>query len=283
MVRSRVVLGLIQMTASEDRRDNLERCVSMTRDASHRGADLVVLPEFFSTTYFCKRMDSHLFSWAEPVPGPTSDALARLAAELKVVIVGSLFERVDAGFCFNTAVVFDSDGTFLGKSRKMHIPQYPHYEEKFYFTPGDTDYPVFDTSLGRIAVATCWDQWFPEVPRIARLKGAELIVYPTAIAREGEVDESVQDAWKTCMRGHAVANTMYVAATNRVGREESMMFWGGSFVADPLGAILVEAGADEDVVLAELSGRTLEEARTLFKFLRDRRPDTYGDLMQLSL
>jgi N-carbamoylputrescine amidase len=282
-MRETVTMGLIQMAAGEDRRENLEHAASMARDARANGADIVVLPELFSTVYFCKRMDPGLFSLAEPVPGPTTDALARLAAELDLVVVGSVFELVDVGFCFNTAVVIDADGTLLGKSRKMHIPQYPHYEEKFYFTPGDTDYPVFDTSLAKVAVATCWDQWFSEVPRIARLKGAELIVYPTAIALEGEIDKTVQDSWKTCMCGHAVANTMYVAAVNRVGREESMEFWGGSFVADPLGQVIQEGTSQEGVVLAQLSGPRLEETRVLNKFLRDRRPETCGALLKSSL
>ena len=237
-MRQSVTLGLVQMAMGPEREANVEHAVALARRARERGAELIVFPELFTGPFFARTLDPAQFSQAEPIPGPTTDVLSALATELGAVVVGSVFEEVEPGFCFNTAVVFEADGSFLGRSRKMHIPHYTSYHEKFYFTPGDTDYPVFETSLINLAAFTCWDQWFPEPARIAFLKGAELIVYPTALALEPSVELSYFDAWETVMRGHAIANTSYVAAVNRVGHEGEMHFLGRSFVSDPEGVVL---------------------------------------------
>jgi N-carbamoylputrescine amidase len=279
-VNDTVTVGLVQMSPSEDREASLRMACDMARDARAHGAELIAFPELFTGPFFARTLDPEQLSLAEPVPGPTTEVLAGLAAELGAVVVGSLFEEVEPGFCFNTAVVFERDGTFLGRSRKMHIPHCSSYHDKFYFTPGDTDYPVFETSLLNLAVLTCWDQWFPEAARIAFLKGAELIVYPTALALEASIEPSYFNAWETVMRGHAIANTLYVAAVNRVGREGEMDFRGGSFVCDPEGVILERGDDEERIVCAELSSKRLRDMRTVNQFLRDRRPETYGPLLR---
>jgi len=268
------------MAMDDDRETNLDRATALARVARERGATIVALPELFSSKYFCRHQDRLHLSLAEPVPGPTSQFLGRLAAELDAVVVGSIFERVEAGLAFNTAVLHERDGTLVGRSRKMHIPQYPLYEEKFYFAPGDTDYPVFTTSAGCVAVPTCWDQWYPEVARIAALRGAHLVVYPTAIGHSQLLDERYRHAWQTVMRGHAVANGFYVAAVNRVGIEGETTFWGSSFVADPFGEVVSEAGDDEEVVVVDLEAERIDQMRTLNHYFRDRRPETYGPLLK---
>jgi N-carbamoylputrescine amidase len=287
-MRDQVTIGLIQMAMGEDRDANVEKALSMARAARERGAELIVLPELFSGIYFCKYPAAQRYNaWAERVPeGPLCGRLADLARELEAVIVGSVFEYVQEGLYHNTAVVFERDGAFLGKSRKMHIPETgPGYQEKYYFAPGDTDYPVFHTSVIDLAAPTCWDQWYPEVARIARLKGAELVVYPTCIGDEPaqpELDSS--DPWQLVMRGHAVANSLFVAAANRVGVEDGQSFYGRSFVSDPTGQLIAEAGrGSEEVVTAALSRETLHSARDSYQFLRDRRPESYGGLLRRSL
>jgi N-carbamoylputrescine amidase len=273
-------IGLVQMRMSEDRAENLETAARLARSACEQGARIVALPELFATPYFCQRQDRAFLGLAEPVPGPTTKFLGTLAAELGAVILGSVFESVEVGFSYNTAVVLERDGTLLGRSRKMHIPQYPHYEEKFYFTPGDTDYPVFATSAGRIAVPTCWDQWYPEAARIACLKGAELIVYPTAIGHSRVLDAEYRAAWQRVMQGHAVANALYVAAVNRVGTEGDLRFWGSSFLADPFGTIVAEGGEEEEVVMGAVEPARITHMRELNHYFRDRRPESYGPLAQ---
>jgi len=287
-VNETVTLGLIQMAMGDDREANVEKAFARAREARAAGAELIVFPELFSGIYFCKYPTAERFNaWAETVPdGLLCTRLAALAKELDAVVVGSVFEYVQDGFYFNTAVVFERDGRFLGRSRKMHIPETsPGWHEKYYFSPGDTDYPVFHTSLIDLAVPTCWDQWYPEVARLAYLRGAHLIVYPTCIGDEPghpEIDSS--EPWQLVMRGHAVANCLYVAACNRVGFEDFQGYYGRSFVADPDGAKVAEAPRDvETVLLAQLSREKLRSSRELAQYFRDRRPETYGGLLKRSL
>ena len=250
-----------------------------------RGAQIVCLQELFASPYPCQEEDHGHFALAEPIPGPTADQLQQAAAEHKVVVIGSLFERRAAGLYHNTTAVFDADGTALGIYRKMHIPDDPLYYEKFYFTPGDLGFRVFATQFGPIGVAICWDQWFPEAARLMALQGAEILFYPTAIGwipdEKAQFGESQHSAWETSMRGHAIANGVFVAATNRVGREGQIEFWGSSFVADPYGNVLDRASRDQEQLLLVTCQRDLvETARTHWPFLRDRRIDAYGDLLQ---
>lgn len=233
--------------------------------------------------YFCRIQDPSLFDLAEPVPGPTTQSLQELATELKVVIVASLFERRAVGVYHNTAAVIDADGAYLGKYRKMHIPQDPGFEEKFYFTPGDLGYKVWETQFGKISVLICWDQWYPEAARMAALAGAEIIFYPTAIGwlpeEKAELGEAQHNAWETVQKGHAVANGCYVAAVNRVGIEGDTEFWGQSFVSDYYGQIIERAPiAEEAVLLADCDLSALEETRRIWPFFRDRRIDTFSGL-----
>jgi N-carbamoylputrescine amidase len=283
-------LGLVQQACTGDRDDNLARSAAGIRDAAARGAELILLQELHAGLYFCQSEDTAAFDLAEPIPGPTTRALGALAAELGVVIVGSIFERRASGLYHNTAVVFERDGTLAGIYRKMHIPDDPGYYEKFYFTPGDLGFTPIDTSAGRLGVLVCWDQWYPEAARLMALAGAEILLYPTAIGwdpRDGAAERARQyDAWRTIQRAHAVANGIPVAACNRVGREadpsaqsEGIEFWGGSFVCGPQGEILAEAAAAEPAVLiVEIERARSEAVRRLWPYLRDRRIDAYDDL-----
>ncbi|MDF1811358.1 MAG: carbon-nitrogen hydrolase [Verrucomicrobiales bacterium] len=278
-----VRIGLIQNREQGSAEANLNYTIEKVREAAERGAKIICTQELFTTPYFCITQDTGLFDLAEPVPGPTTSALSDLAKELGVVIIGSLFERRGPGVYHNTAVVLDADGSLLGKYRKMHIPQDPGFEEKFYFTPGDLGYRVWDTKFGRISVLICWDQWFPEAARLASLAGAEILFYPTAIGwlpdEKAELGEAQHTAWETVQRGHAVANGCYVAAVNRIGTEGETEFWGQSFVADFYGQIVERAAVDEEaVVLADCDLKELESTRRIWPFLRDRRIDSYGDI-----
>jgi N-carbamoylputrescine amidase len=280
MRRTPIGIGLVQMSMEADRAANFDKAVALAWRARDAGAEIIALPELFAGPYFAQHERREGFALAEPIPGPGTWALSALAKSLNAVLIGSLFESVQPGLAFNTAVVFERDGTLLGRSRKMHIPDFPCYYEKYYFAPGDDEYPVFHTSAGRIAVPTCWDQWFPEVARIAFLKGAELIVYPTAIGATPGAGREWLPAWQTVMRGHAVANGLYVAAVNRVGREEQMDFWGHSFIADPRGELVATGGDGEQVVVGQMDPALTDEARTICQFLRDRRPETYEPLLR---
>ncbi|MFV8833791.1 carbon-nitrogen hydrolase [Aquisalimonas sp.] len=285
--------GLVQHACTDDPDSNLTRTERGIRDAAGRGARLVLLQELHRTPYFCKQEDPAVFDMAEPIPGPTTSFLSNLAKELEVVIVGSLFERRAAGLYHNTAVVLDSDGRLAGHYRKMHIPDDPGYYEKFYFTPGDTGFEPVDTSVGRLGVLVCWDQWFPEAARLMALAGAEILLYPTAIgwADEDDRDERKRqrDAWMLVQRGHAVANGLPVLVCNRHGREPDpadpaagATFWGTSFVAGPQGELLARADEDGDqVLLATLDMQRSETVRRMWPFLRDRRVDHYHDLVRL--
>jgi N-carbamoylputrescine amidase len=285
--RSKFRIGLVQMACSKDPNENLAKAEWRIREAAGKGAQIVCLQELFRSQYFCRQEDPGFFDLAEPVPGPTTESLARLAQELQVAIVGSVFERRAPGVYHNTAVVVDADGSLLGIYRKMHIPEDPGYYEKYYFTPGDLGFPCFDTRFARVAALVCWDQWYPEAARLAALAGAQVLFYPTAIgwhpaekAREGAAQ---LDAWRTIQRAHAIANGLYVAAVNRVGHEgppeTGLEFWGGSFVADPFGGLLAEASLDaEEILIVECDPRRIEEVRRNWPFLRDRRIDAYAGI-----
>lgn len=282
-------VGLIQHRCTGDREHNLAVSIAGIREAAQRGAELILLPELHTGLYFCQTEDTQQFELAEPIPGPSSERLSEVAAETGVVLVGSLFERRAPGLYHNTAVVFERDGRMLGRYRKMHIPDDPGYYEKFYFTPGDLGFEPIDTSVGRLGLLVCWDQWYPEAARLMALAGAELLLYPTAIGwdRNDSEDEQARqrDAWMTVQRGHAVANGLPVLACNRVGLESApdgsneALFWGSSFVAGPQGELLVEAPTDEESVLVTAVDMSRsEQVRRIWPFLRDRRIDAYGDL-----
>jgi N-carbamoylputrescine amidase len=278
-----VTLGLVQMRCGEEPADNLDKAVERIRRAARDGADVVCLQELFRSRYFCQSEDVERFRLAEPIPGPTTKVLAKIARERKVVIVASLFEKRAHGLYHNTAVVFDADGSIAGKYRKMHIPDDPLYYEKFYFTPGDLGFKSFATRHAKIGTLVCWDQWFPEGARLTALAGAEILVYPTAIGwldgEEPAVNESQRDAWETAQRAHAIANGVFVAAVNRVGKEGHLTFWGNSFVSDPFGRVLARASTDEEqTLLVPCDLGRIDEVRTLWPFLRDRRIDSYAPI-----
>ena len=285
-------LGLVQMQCGVDRSANLEKAIARIHEAAKLGAQIVCLPELFLTPYFCKTHDINLFDLAEPIPGPTSELLSAAAKQAGVVVVASLYERRMAGVFFNTAVVFDADGTMLGLYRKMHIPHDPLFFEKYYFRPGDLGFRVFPTKFGKVGTLVCWDQWFPEGARITALKGAEVLVYPTAIGwhprEKAEFGKSQHDAWETIQRSHAIANGLYVTAINRVGFEPSpdggLEFWGASFVSDPFGILLKRASlAEEEIIVVECDRRRMEDIRRNWPFFRDRRTDAYGDLTKVAV
>ena len=285
-------VALIQQKCTSSRDDNLTKTIQMVRKAVASGAELIVLQELHTSTYFCQVESPALFDLAEPIPGPSTDTLGKLAAELKVVIVSSLFERRAAGLYHNTAVVFENDGSIAGKYRKMHIPDDPGFYEKFYFTPGDLGFSPIQTSVGTLGVLVCWDQWYPEAARLMALAGADLLIYPTAIGwdRDDAIDEQQRqyDAWVTVQRGHAVANGIPVIAVNRVGFEASpqqaatgIQFWGGSFAAGPQGELLATASQEyEEVIHVAIDCARSENVRRIWPFLRDRRIDDYGELLK---
>jgi N-carbamoylputrescine amidase len=276
------------MACSRDPAENLAKAEWRIREAAGRGAQIICLQELFRSQYFCREEDARLFDLAETIPGPSSEALSKLARELNVVVIASLFERRAAGVYHNTAVVIDVTGALAGLYRKMHIPDDPLYYEKFYFTPGDLGFRSFDTRYGRVAALVCWDQWYPEAARLATLAGAEILFYPTAIgwhpAEKSQLGTAQHDAWRTIQRSHAIANGVYVAVANRVGFEgppdHGLEFWGASFVADPFGQMLAEASHDrEEILVVECDRRHMEEVRRNWPFLRDRRIDAYSGIV----
>lgn len=280
-------VALVQMRCGLDPQENLDRAVERIREAAQKGGQIVCLQELFRSQYFCREEDAKLFDLAETIPGPSTDRLTKLAAELGVVIVASLFEKRATGLYHNTAAIIDADGALLGIYRKMHIPDDPLFFEKFYFTPGDLGFRAFDTKFGRIATLVCWDQWYPEAARLASLAGANILFYPTAIgwhpAEKAQYGAAQHDAWRTMQRAHAIANGIYVAAVNRVGfegpAERGLEFWGASFVSDPFGRLLAEASHDqEEILVVECDPAQMEEVRRNWPFLRDRRIDAYGDI-----
>jgi N-carbamoylputrescine amidase len=282
-------IGLVQMSCSTDPLENFAKAEARIREAARRGAQIICLQELFRSQYFCREENADLFALAEPIPGPSTEALSRLARSLNVVIIGSLFERRAAGVFHNTAVVLNADGALVGKYRKMHIPDDPLYYEKFYFTPGDLGFPNFNTKYGRIGVLVCWDQWYPEGARLASLGGANILFYPTAIgwhpSEKQELGAAQLDAWRTIQRAHAIANGIFVAAVNRVGfegtPENGLEFWGHSFVADPFGQVLAEASPDkEEILVVECDTSRIEDVRRNWPFLRDRRIDAYAPILE---
>ncbi|MBC8153406.1 MAG: carbon-nitrogen hydrolase [Bacteroidetes bacterium] len=281
-----VKIGLVQMSCVADVEANIRKAETNIREAARQGAQIICLQELFTSLYFCDVEDHHNFGLAEPIPGPTTERLGALAGELGVVIIASLFEKRAPGLYHNTTAVLDADGTYLGKYRKMHIPDDPGYYEKFYFTPGDLGYKVFDTKFARIGVLICWDQWYPEAARITALMGAELLVYPTAIGWDTAEPDPAQNqeqynAWQTIQRSHAIANGVHVVSVNRVGREGGQQFWGGSFVANPFGSLLYLAPHDQEVVHVQAIDLDASETyRTTWPYFRDRRIDSYQPITQ---
>ena len=286
---SKYTVGLVQMAMSADPTANLEKAIARVGEAAAAGASAVCLPELFRSRYFAQREDAALFDLAEPVPGPSTEALGRAARAAGVVVIAPVFERRAPGLYHNSAAVIDADGRVVGVYRKMHIPDDPAYYEKFYFTPGDLGFRAFDTRVGRIGTLVCWDQWYPEGARLTALQGAAVLFYPTAIgwhpAEKASHGAQQLDAWRTIQRSHAIANGCYVAAVNRVGHEPSqtgdgLEFWGSSFVADPFGAIVADAPRDrEAIVLGQVDLARIEEVRRGWPFLRDRRIDAYGGIV----
>jgi predicted amidohydrolase len=280
-----VTIGLVQMSMGSNSQENIEKALRMIDKAAGKGAQIVVLPELFAGPYFCQRKDDKkAFDLAEPVPGPTTARLSERAKKHHIVLVGgSIFEKTSDGAFFNTAPVFGPDGALLGAYRKTHIPEDILYHEKHYFAPGDTGILVFDTPYGKICPLICYDQWYPEAARIATLKGAELIVYPTAI---GVIDASVEEnitgdwegMWRAAQVGHAAANNVFVAGVNRVGKEGAITFWGGSFIADPSAKVLAKTTDTEGVTLAEIDLGRVKPLQKCWRFLENRRPETYGEL-----
>ena len=279
-----VQFALIQLACSNDPVQNFEHTEKAIRQAAIQGAQVICLQELFQSTYFCFEENQDFFKLAEAIPGKTTDHLGALAAELGVVIIASMFEKRAAGLFHNTTAVLDADGTYLGKYRKMHIPDDPGYYEKYYFTPGDLGYLVFDTQFAKIGVLICWDQWYPEAARLTALQGAEVLVYPTAIGwdlaeTDGEINREQYQAWQTIQRSHAVANGIPVVSVNRVGVENGQQFWGGSFVANAFGRVIFQASHDqEEVAIVEVNVDSSEYYRRTWPFFRDRRIDSYGDI-----
>lgn len=279
---SKVQIGLVQMSCTADPQQNMDKAIAAIREAAAQGAQIVCLQELFRSLYFCDEEDYDNFKLAEAVPGPSTDTLGAVAKELGIVVIASLFEKRAEGLYHNSTAVIDADGSYLGKYRKMHIPDDPSYYEKFYFTPGDLGYKVFDTRFGKVGVLICWDQWYPEAARITSLMGAEMLFYPTAIGWATSQDEATNEeqynAWQTIQRSHAVANGVPVVSVNRVGFEQNgaMKFWGGSFVTNAFGRVLYQASPDqEETVVVELDKANSDSYRTHWPFLRDRRIDSY--------
>lgn len=282
---SKVSVGIVQMSCVADKAINLNKAMNKIREAAIGGAQIVCLQELFTSLYFCDVEDYDNFNLAESIPGPSTEALSNLAKELGVVIIASLFEKRAQGIYHNTTAVLDADGSYLGKYRKMHIPDDPAYYEKFYFTPGDLGYKVFKTKYATFGVLICWDQWYPEAARITSLMGAEILFYPTAIGWSTAQDEATNteqyNAWQTIQRSHAIANGVHVVSVNRVGFEQegAMKFWGGSFVSNPFGTLLYKASHEnEEVHVQEIDLGKTERYRTHWPFMRDRRIDTYQQI-----
>jgi N-carbamoylputrescine amidase len=287
MAQDKFTIGLVQMRCGLDPRENLDKALGRIGEAAKQGAQIVCLQELFRSQYFCQREDAELFDLAEPIPGPSTEAIGKVARATGTVVIASLFERRAAGLYHNTAAIIDADGSLRGLYRKMHIPDDPLYYEKYYFTPGDLGFRAHDTKFGRVGTLVCWDQWYPEGARLTALAGADVLFYPTAIGwhpKEKEQYGAAQaSAWQTIQRAHAIANGLYVAAVNRVGHEGvsggGIEFWGGSFVCDPFGVILKEGSrSDEEILVVECDRKRTEEVRRNWPFLRDRRIDAYAPI-----
>lgn len=281
-----VTIGTIQLTCSASTDGNMSHTMTAIREAASQGAQIICLQELFRSLYFCNTEDHQNFALAEPIPGPTVHALQQIAKELQIVLIASLFEQRAPGLYHNTAAVIDADGSYLGCYRKAHIPDDPGFYEKFYFTPGDTGYRVFETRYAKIGVLICWDQWYPEAARITSLMGAEIIFYPTAIGwdteeKEERVNTEQYDAWQTIQKAHAIANGVHVVSVNRTGQESGTRFWGGSFISNPFGSILYQASHDtEEIRTTCIDLSSTGHYRTVWPFLRDRRIDTYAPITE---
>jgi N-carbamoylputrescine amidase len=286
-----LTVALIQHSCSDDRYSNLDFITEQIEAASAQGAQLILLQELHNNRYFCQIEEAANFDLAETIPGPTTERLAELAREKKLVIVASLFEKRAPGLHHNTAVVLDSDGSLAGRYRKMHIPDDPGYHEKFYFTPGDLGFRPIETRIGRLGVLVCWDQWYPEAARLMALAGADILLYPTAIGWDSRDDEAEQrrqlDAWMTVQRGHAIANALPLLACNRCGTEPDpsgaaagIRFWGNSFICGPQGELLARAGEEPELILTTVERKKTEDLRRIWPFFRDRRIDAYGPILQ---
>ena len=283
---STISIGLVQMACSPDIDKNLEKAVNYIRSAAKQGAQIICLPELFLTRYFCQIEDTGNFSLAEPLPGPTSEILSRLANELQVVLIVPLFEKRTEGIYHNTAIIIDADGSLAGTYRKMHIPDDPCFFEKFYFTPGDTGFKSFPTRYGKVGVLICWDQWFPEAARLTALSGAQFLFYPTAIGYKDEdakISGQQISAWETIQKSHAISNGVFLGSVNRIGKENSLTFWGRSFICNPLGEVIGQAENKPHVLIAQCAIPEIEKTRQDWPFLRDRRVDSYKDLSKLYL
>ena len=280
-------LALIQQSNSSDLQQNLEKTLASVRQAAAEGAQVICLQELFNTLYFCIDYDESAFAQAESLEGPTLQRLRQEAASLGVVLVVPFFEKRAPGVYHNSAVVYDADGSVAGFYRKMHIPDDPGFCEKYYFTPGDTGYQVAHTAFGKLGMLICWDQWFPEAARLTAMKGAEVLIYPTAIGvlahETPQQQQEFRDAWQTIQRSHGIANGCFVAAINRVGTENGTQFWGGSFVSGPFGEWIAQAGEQETILHATIDPAVLDEHRRTWPFFRDRRIDSYGELTQRML
>ena len=289
MKSNKFTIGLVQMRCGLDPKENLDKAAERVIEAAKEGAQIVCLQELFRSQYFCQKEDAATFDLAEPIPGPSTETLCKVARDRGVVVIASLFERRAAGLYHNTAAILDADGAIRGLYRKMHIPDDPLYYEKYYFTPGDLGFRAHDTKFGRLGTLVCWDQWYPEGARLTALKGADVLFYPTAIgwhpSEKQQYGAAQASAWQTIQRAHAIANGVYVAAVNRVGHEGpadgGIEFWGGSFVADPFGVIMKEGSrTDEEILVVECDRARIEEVRRNWPFLRDRRIDAYGPITQ---
>ena len=272
-------IALPQYSCTANLSENLDKAEHMIEKSAKNGANLIALQELFHTTYFCREINPDYFQWAESIPGPVTNRFCSLAKSLNIVLLLPLFERKAPGVYFNTMVVIESDGSIVGIYRKMHIPDDPGFYEKYYFTPGDLGFKVFNTSVGNIGTLICWDQWFPEAARLTAMKGADILIYPTAIGtlpEETDIEKAqFLDAWKTIQRSHAIANGCYVASVNRVGKEGGTRFWGHSFVCAPFGEMINEADEEEGIIVADLDFKSIENHRQTWPFFRDRRVDEY--------
>lgn len=284
-MKQKVNIGLVQMSCTDNKEENLKKAVQKVREAAAKGAQIICLQELFTSLYFCDEENHDNFALAEAIPGPSSTIMADLAKELNVVIIASLFEQRAAGIYHNTTAVLDADGNYLGKYRKMHIPDDPGFYEKFYFTPGDMGYRVFKTKFATIGVLICWDQWYPEAARITAMMGAEILFYPTAIGWATTQDQTTNteqyNAWQTIQRSHAIANGVHVVSVNRVGLEAGIDFWGGSFVSNPFGTVLHQASHDkEEIMVQEIDLSKSDRYRTHWPFFRDRRIESYQPITE---
>jgi N-carbamoylputrescine amidase len=281
MNNTEIKLALIQSACGADVQENENRTLKQIEEAARLGANIVCLQELFNAIYFCQYVDVKSYRYAQKFPNASTDKLQEVAKRLGIVLVVPFFEEALPGVYFNTAVVYDRDGTYLGKYRKNHIPEGPQYLEKYYFTPGDLGYPIFKTQFGIIGIGICWDQWFPEVARILALQGAEILLYPTAIGSEPDRPEfDSSEPWRTIIRSHAIANNVFVGAVNRVGVETEMFFYGKSFIANPYGDIIAGAGGQDQIIMATCDLSEIRASRELLQFFRDRRVDTYQPLLK---